>query len=123
MKLILHPDEYVIASLPYGSLKPREGEGFSAVIATTDGTTIVCRKHQEPLSATVEGGWRWVEVPGPFGFSEVGILRAILDPLQISIFAISSFSKDHLFVKQSDIESAMAAWISSGFEVVIATGG
>jgi len=123
MKLVVHPGEYVIASLPYGSLKPREGEGFSAVIATTDGTTIVCPKYQEPLTAVTEGGWRWVEIPGPFGFDEIGILKQILVPLQIPIFAISSFSKDHLFIKHSDIESAIAAWKDSGFDVVIAPGG
>lgn len=123
MKLIIHPGEYVVASLPYGTLKPREGEGFSAVIATTDGTTIVCPKYQEPLTAEVEGGWRWVEVPGPFGFSEVGILCQILKPLQIPIFAVSSFSKDHLFVKESDMEEAVKAWNRSGIEVVVASGG
>ena len=123
MKLIVHPGEYVVASLPYGTQKPREGEGFSAVIATTDGTTIICPKYQEPLTAIAEGGWRWIEVPGPFGFSEVGILKQILHPLQIPIFAVSSFAKDHLFIKQSDIESAIKAWKDSGFDVVTATGG
>jgi hypothetical protein len=123
MKLLVHAEEYVIASLPYGAFKPKEGEGFFAVICTTDGTTIVCQKFQEPLTATVEPGWRWVEVPGPFSFSEVGVLRQILEPLSVPIFAVSSFTKDHLFVKETDIQSAIFAWNSSGIEVEMVSGG
>ena len=123
MKLLIHPEEYVIAWLPYGTLKPSESEGFFAVMVAGDGTTIVCRRHQEPLTATVEAGWQWVEVPGPFTFQEVGILRQILQPLDISIFAVSTFARDHIFVKHSDIERAVFAWKSSGLEVEFMPGG
>jgi hypothetical protein len=117
MRLVVHPGEYVIASLPHGVIKPQANEGLFAVIAAPDGTTIVCQRHFEPITATVETGWRWVEIQGPFGFAEVGILRSVLEPISVSIFSISTFENDHLLVRESDLTSAVSAWKDAGFTV------
>jgi len=117
MKLVVHPGEYVIASMPHGVIKPEANEGLFAVIAAPDGTTIVCQRHFEPITATVETGWRWVEIQGPFGFSEVGILRSVLEPLSVSIFSISTFENDNLLVRETDLIVAVSAWKNAGFSV------
>jgi len=72
------------------------------------------------MLAEIERGWRWVRLEAEMGFEEVGVMAALLDPLReagVSILALSTFSTDHILVKETDIPRAEAAWREAGFSV------
>jgi hypothetical protein len=54
--------------------------------------------------------WRVIKVHGPFDFSEVGVLAALLQPLAaagVSVFAVSTFDTDYLLVQCSQLREAV----------------
>jgi len=58
-----------------------------------------------------------LQVDGPLDFSQVGILSSLAAPLAaagISIFAISTFDTDFLFVKQASLAKALRALKRAG---------
>lgn len=62
--------------------------------------------------AKVEGGWRLLSFDLVMDFNVVGFLAEvsrILAEANISIFAISAFSRDHLLIKQDDLAKALIA--------------
>jgi hypothetical protein len=53
-----------------------------------------------------------IKVHGPFDFSEVGVLAALLAPLAsagVSVFTISTFDTDYLLVQCSQTREAVDA--------------
>ena len=67
-----------------------------------------------------EPGWRLLELAGPFGFAETGILASILDPLAragVGILAVSTFDTDFVLVKDEALEAAIAALEEAGHQV------
>jgi uncharacterized protein len=60
--------------------------------------------------AKVEGGWRMLSFDLVMDFNVVGFLAEvarILAEAEVSIFAISAFSRDHLLIKQDDLARAL----------------
>lgn len=60
--------------------------------------------------AKVEGGWRILSFDLVMDFNVVGFLAEIsriLAEADISIFAISAFSRDHLLIKQDNLAKAL----------------
>lgn len=60
--------------------------------------------------AKVDGGWRILSFDLVMDFNVVGFLAEIsriLAEADISIFAVSAFSRDHLLVKQGDLAKAL----------------
>lgn len=120
MKLRVHPNGYVVARLPQGTLKPAAHEDFFSVTVTRDEVSIVCQEGLEPLIAEVNGGWRWVQVAEKLDFAAVGVLSRLLSPLAeagVSVFVVSTYDTDHLFVKEASLAAAVASLRAAGFEV------
>ena len=60
--------------------------------------------------AKIDGGWRLLSFDLVLDFNVVGFLAEvsrILADANISIFAISAFSRDHLLIKQDDLAKAL----------------
>lgn len=60
--------------------------------------------------AKIEGGWRLLSFDLVMDFGVVGFLAEIsriLSEANVSIFAISAFSRDHLLIKQDDLAKAL----------------
>ena len=117
MRLRLHPEEYVVARMETGALRPRAEDGLFASICGPDGNTIVCRYGFEPIQADVERHWRAIQVDEALGFGEVGVIASILGPLAaagVAVFVLSSFSTDWVLVRSTTVDLATETLRATG---------
>ena len=73
-----------------------------------------------PSHIRCEPGWRCVRVAGPIDFTEIGVLASLVGSLAekgISVFALSTFDTDYLFVKEGDLERATEALREVGLDL------
>src|SRR5262245_61730292 len=96
------------------------GGDFCSITRTAEELSIVCREDAVPEGVVCERGWRCLRVAGTIPFSAVGVLASLTTPLAeagISLFAISTFDTDYLFVKEKDFEAALDALCGQGHVV------
>lgn len=84
--------------------------GFFSVTSTGDEISVVtnCKTIFPELKANE--GWKCFRVEGILDFSLVGIINEITRPLKdskISVFVISTFNTDYLFVKEESFLRAI----------------
>jgi len=75
-----------------------------------------------PPDVQAQRGYRGLAVRGPLDFNLVGVLASLAGPLaaaSVSIFAVSTFDTDYLFVRESDLDRAVAALRHAGHTVAI----
>lgn len=111
LKLSVMPERLVVcrfepsAPIPGWALQ----SSFFSLTRTTDELSIVCSLDVLPAELEANPVWRGFKLEGPFDFSQVGILLAVLVPLAdaaIGIFAISTFDTDYVLVQEHDFERA-----------------
>ncbi len=118
----LLPGAFGVAHLPPDSQVPTWAEGADFVCVTNTPTelSIVCADAAIPSGVETQRGFRCFRVLGPLDFAEVGILASVTSALAqagISIFAVSTFETDYLFVRGRDIEAAISALTAAGHVV------
>ncbi len=94
--------------------------GFWSVSRTADELSIVCEEDLTPSGMRAERGFSCLKVLGPFDLSEVGVLAALTTPLAaagISMFAISTFDTDYIFVEEKILPDAIDALREAGHVV------
>lgn len=88
---------------------------------TPDENSLVCLSEDVPANALKrEDGFKAFCIEGELDFSLTGILAEISGVLAekgISIFAVSTYNTDYVFIKEKDIENAVEALCNAGFEV------
>lgn len=113
--------EHAVCRLSAGSVvpSPEAGlDGFYSLTITPDEISIVCSAESVPPDAVVELGWRGLVVQGPLDFALVGILANLTSSLSVaavSVFAISTYDTDYIFVK--DLPAAIKALAEAGHHV------
>ena len=93
---------------------------FCSLTRTPDELSIVCPQELVPEEVEAVRGWKSLKVEGKLDFNSVGILSSLTSSLAhvgISIFAISTYDTDYLFLKESDLNRAVAALRKSGHDV------
>ncbi|MHB8324507.1 MAG: ACT domain-containing protein [Candidatus Dormibacteria bacterium] len=93
---------------------------WASITRTDSELSIVCPLSESPSTLTTSGPWRAISVAGPLSHDLVGILSELTRPLAdagIPIFAISSFDTDHVLVRTTEAERAVAALESVGHHV------
>jgi hypothetical protein len=93
---------------------------FWSVTRTDEELSIVLPEMQAPEGWETERGWRCLKVQGPLDLNLTGILARLSAPLaeaQISIFTISTFDTDHIFVRHQDLEKAREVLTAYGHNV------
>ena len=120
-KIRLHPDEFVLVSLAL-SEKERALEAFkqldpfsSVTVDHAEVSLILKTMDWESIealfqSSQVEGPYRAITFDIVLDLSLVGFLSvvsAVLAEAGISIFALSTFLRDHILVKSSDAVEAV----------------
>lgn len=88
-------------------------------LARTDGElSLVCPTPDAPGACEArEDGWRGLRVAGQLEFSLVGILSRLSSALAaagVSLFAVSTYDTDYLFVKDTAYEKALDALRGAG---------
>ncbi len=115
-RAVIPPESYAIVR------SRRACSGAFAVIR--DDMEITCIL-EEGLAAGREfagydGGWRRITFSMVLPFGLVGFLAAVANALAaagISIMSVSSYSTDHVFVKDRDLDKAVKALTKLGFSV------
>jgi uncharacterized protein len=94
---------------------------LSALVRRAGELTVVCAEDAAPPGGRVQGGWRALEVAGPFHLTAVtGVLAALAGALAaagVSVFAVSTFDTDVLLVQEQVLDDAVAALRAAGHEV------
>lgn len=127
--LTVLPGGYAVCRLPAGAPAPAEiwrtGGDLVSVTATPQETSVVCLETRAPEGATVEGGWRMLEVAGPLDFELTGVLASLTAPLAkagVSVFALSTYDTDYLLVREAQLVTAADALREVGHDVILHPG-
>lgn len=88
---------------------------------TEEENSLVCVTENVPENTTDrEDGWRGFRIEGVLDFSLVGILSTISSMLakaQISIFAVSTYDTDYIFVKEEKLAQALGLLRQNGYQI------
>jgi uncharacterized protein len=124
VELGLLQGKYVIARFPrdaYPAIKPESVEGLVSISWTDDECTLVAPESAVPAGyVETSDGWAVLRIEGVLDFALVGVLSSVLSPLGhagVSVFTMSTFNTDYVFVKNDSLDSAIAALRSAGFVV------
>jgi hypothetical protein len=94
---------------------------FHFLCRTDDERSLVCPTPEAPENCEArEDGWRGLRVKGTLDFSLVGILARLSNALAaagVSLFAVSTYDTDYLFVKVESYENALGALKEAGCEI------
>jgi hypothetical protein len=104
--------------LPSWALEP--DHAFVSLTRTRDEVSVVCPQAAVPPGVEMEPGWRALSVEGPLDLALTSVLASLADPLSeagVPLFALSTHDTDHLLVKASDLDAALAALAAAGHEV------
>lgn len=91
-----------------------------SITRTKDELSIVAPESMDIQSVQSEPGWGCFKVHGPLQFNLTGILAglaSVLSDVGISVFAVSTFDTDYIFVKQEQVKAAKEAFISAGYRL------
>ncbi|NQT57644.1 MAG: ACT domain-containing protein [Bacteroidetes bacterium] len=91
------------------------------VSRTSEELSVVCREGLITESPNVSPDWAGLKVTGPLDFSQIGIiagLSQVLASAGISIFAVSTFDTDYLFVAANQLESAVQTLKNADYTVL-----
>jgi len=121
MKLI--KEKYGVCRINPNELIPEwaQNSDFFSITKTCDELSIVCSQDAIPNDIKCEKDWKILKIEGPLDFSLVGILASISTILAqkgISIFAISTYDTDYIFVKNKDIDNAIESLIKERYEII-----
>lgn len=122
LELTVLAGRLAVCRLPPGADAPAPApRPLAARVRRADELTVVCSEDDAPAGARVEGGWRALEVAGPFELtSVVGVLASLAAPLAgagVSVFVVSTFATDVLLVQESALDAAVAALREAGHRV------
>jgi hypothetical protein len=93
---------------------------FCSLTRTLDELSVVCSQEVVPEGVKAVRGWKSLKVEGKLDFNLVGILSSLTSSLAevgISIFTISTYDTDYLFVKERDLDRGVAALRKAGHHI------
>jgi uncharacterized protein len=122
IELDILPERFAICRLAPQAPLPSWAAASSLVSITrsADELSIVCEEKCVPSSVQAERDRQSLKVRGPLPFSATGILASLAAPLAdagVSIFVISTYDTDYLFVAARDLGPAVAALERAGHTI------
>lgn len=126
-ELTLLRDEFAVCRLgPDAEVPQWASEGaFSSVSRTPAELSIVCAASAVPGDVRATRDFRCLEVRGPFEFSEIGVLAALTGALAdagVSVFAVSTYDTDYLFLRHDELAAGCRALREAGHRVATPDG-
>ena len=120
MKLKTLNQDFSVCKVTDYSLVNLDAE-YTFLGRTDEEHSLVCPTSQVP-SNTMErdDGWNGFRIQGVLDFSLVGILAKIAGILaehKISIFAVSTYNTDYVFLKKENYQKALEILSGAGYEV------
>jgi len=94
---------------------------FATIQDETETTVIIEQDDVDTVDASeVESGWKRLTFEMDLPFELVGFLSTVASALaevDISVFVISTYSTDHVFVKEDDLDAAVLQLKNLGCKV------
>ena len=112
---------FAVCTLPSDAALPDIEAEFFSITRTANELSLVVPEADIPRDAIAESGWRGLQVQGPLPFDMIGVLANLSAPLAragISIFALSTYQTDILFVRQDDLDRAQSTLAAAGHPTV-----
>lgn len=94
---------------------------FCFIGKTDEELSLVCESAHAPSALERSDGWRGMRIEGVLDFSLVGIISKIAHILAvrgISIFAVSTYNTDYLFIKEEVLDDALCALKENDYTIV-----
>lgn len=122
LTLSILPGVFAVCRLDPASSVPSWAttDGFNAIVRTAEELSIVCAEQAVPAGVTCQRGWRGLKVAGPLDFALTGVLASLAGPLAeagVSIFAVSTYDTDYLFLREEQLGTAIDALRRAGFAI------
>ncbi len=96
--------------------------GYSFIGKTDEEKSLVCLTADVPPNVTKQDdGWKAFRIQGVLDFSLVGILAKIAGVLAehgISIFAVSTYNTDYVFIKKEKYQKSLDVLKAAGYDIV-----
>lgn len=126
MRLMLLDDTYAMCRLdPDAEIPDWACGSFSAVVRTTDELSLICLQAQVPMETTAERELRCIRVVGTIDPGLTGVISSLSTTLAnkgVSLFVVSTYDTDYLFVKDTELDTALTAWASEdGHHIVVSS--
>ncbi len=97
-------------------------DGYCFTGKTDEENSLVCiTEHVPGNTIEREDGWRAFRIAGTLDFALVGILSKIAGLLaehKISIFAVSTYNTDYVFLKEDKFNEALAVLEENGYGIL-----
>jgi uncharacterized protein len=118
INLIPLEDCYSIYQLDFDQEIPSQifDSGFYSITKTGEEVSIVTNYRIDVKNLKADHDWKGFKVAGILDFSLIGILNDITKPLKdnnISVFVISTFNTDYIFVKKEWFDRSIEIFKSS----------
>ena len=123
LKLRLLDEKFVISKMPQFAELPSvfaKGE-LCFVMRTDEDLTVISPEFMAPNNVQQEVGYRCFRTSAEIPHDATGILTALLNPLSetgISVFAVSTFHSDYIFLLEEHLVKATQALQHAGYEFV-----
>lgn len=95
---------------------------YTFIGKTDEENSLVCLSETVPANVIErDDGLKGMRIQGELDFSLIGILAQIATALaknKISIFVVSTFNTDYIFVKEADFTKALLVQASEGYELI-----
>lgn len=124
LTLTLLPEEFAICRLPPDAPEPTWAAAgpFASVTRTREELSVTCVASAAPEGALAQRGWRCLKVEGPFALeTTVGVLASLSGPLAsagVSVYVISTYDTDYLFVRKEQLAQAHDALSQAGHRML-----
>ena len=124
LSLSVLPDSYTVHRFASDLPLPPEVLAASSfhISRTAEELSVLCPTELILDSERQFGPLAGLRVSGPLDFSLVGILADLTKQLaaaELSVFAVSSYDTDYLFVRTQNLEAAIDALVNAGHEVAL----
>jgi uncharacterized protein len=123
LKLQLLDEKFAISKMPQFAELPSvfaKGE-MCFVMRTDEDLTIISPEFMAPDNGQQEIGYRCIRVAEQLPVSATGVLLSLVKPLTdagISIFSVSTFQSDYIFLMEEHLVQATQALQHAGHEFV-----
>lgn len=95
---------------------------YSFIGKTDEEKSLVCiTKDIPPNTIRCDDGWNGFRIQGVLDFSLIGILSKISSVLAdngISIFAVSTYNTDYVFIKEEKYQKALEVLKQFGYKII-----
>lgn len=115
--------DYSVSRLPIDQPLPIwvAGPGLVNVTYAADEISVVCQSDRVPAKTETSPGWSAIKVSTKFDFDEAGVALSVVKPISsagLGVFVVSTFYRDYLLVRTSELETAQQLLSNDGHHFV-----